>query len=152
MATLGWSIAGYWSALGITFAVVELAVLLVDRAAEPKFRDLGRKAMKLAYVRVTPHLGGGLVAGRTVLMARVFPVMALVGLATAFISTVALTVFPKYWSVAEDADLYHALNAPFYVGLGAAYFVVFMLLGSYFQARRGALTSKSRGPAHPGKA
>jgi hypothetical protein len=149
VATLWWSIAGYWSALGITFAVVELAVLLVDRAAEAEFRDLGRKAMKLAYVRVTPRLGGGLAAGRTVLMARVFPVMAVVGLATAFVSTVALTVFPKYWSVAEDADLYHALNAPFYVGLGAAYVVVFVLLGSFLRARRLARPLIDAGAAGP---
>ena len=129
-------IAGWWTALGVTFAVVEVAALLVEGATEPVRRDLGRRAMKLAYVRVAPRLGGGLAVGLTVLKARVFPLMALVGLAVAFAATIALTIFPKYCSPSGDADLYHALNAPFYVGLGAAYAVVFMLLGGYFRARR----------------
>ncbi len=128
-------IAGWWTALGASFAAVEIAGILTGRAARLERKNLGRKAMKLAYVHVAPPLGGSLGKGRALHALLYLPLVSLAGLALALCGAIALTIFPKYWTLEANAQLYHAFNAPYYVGLAAAYVATLFTLGHYFSAK-----------------
>ncbi len=122
-------LAGYWTALGVAFIVAQVAQMIASRGARMVRRDLGKRAMKKAYVHAAPDLGGGFIVGRAVHQALYLPMLSLV-------STVAITVFPKYWDPMKDEELYHLFNTPFYVGLAASYVCTVLLLGQYYAARR----------------
>lgn len=133
-------IAGWWTALGLAFVATELACLVTRGAAELKRKDLGKKSMKHAYVHVAPLLGGAFSKGRAVHAALCLPMVSLVGCALALCGAIALTVFPKYWSPAENPDLYHVFNTPYYVGLVTAYLSTAFMLAHYFHGRYLAAT------------
>jgi hypothetical protein len=129
------TITDFWLALGVAIAVVEIAHLLCERAIELKRVDLKKNVARLAYVNTTPSLSAGLSAARATLFCRVAPLFALTGCFISFLSALSLTIFPKYCNPVDDADLYHALNAPFYVGLATAYLATFVMLAYYIAAR-----------------
>ena len=135
-------IAGWWAALGIAFVATELASLVTGGAAGLERKDLGKKSMERAYVHVAPRLGGALGKGRAVHALLYLPMVSLVGLALALSGAVALTIFPKYCSPAENPDLYHVFNTPYYVGLAAAYISTVFMLAHYFCARYRACSLK----------
>ncbi len=133
---MNYDIPVWWITFGIAFIAAAVADTLTGRGTRLVRRDLGRKAMKKAYVRAAPGLGGGLAAGRAVQMALWVPSVSLAALAVALLAAVALTVAPKYPELLEDAELVHLMNAPFYVGLAVSYVCDIVLLGQYYAARR----------------
>ena len=128
-------IAGWWTALGIAFVALELAHAVTDRGTGLVRRRVATTKARAAYVLEAPGLGGGLAAGRAVTFARCLPLVGLSGLAMAFAAAIGLTIFPKYWDVAADADLYHVMNTPYYIGLATTYLSTIVLALSYLSAR-----------------
>jgi tellurite resistance protein TehA-like permease len=130
-----YAITDFWVALGVTLIVVQIAHLIVDRGTQLRRTTFEPRGLRYDYVHSAPGVGPGLASARAVLFARMLPRVALTGCFFALLSSCALTIFPKYCTVTDNADLYHALNAPFYVGLGVAYLSVMILLSSYLGAR-----------------
>ncbi len=127
-------ITGYWTALGLAFAATALARLITRDATAPVRKDLGKASLESAYVHVLPRIGGGFDKGRTMHWSLQLPLVALAGCALAFTGALAMTIFPKYWSADADVNLYHALGAPFYVGLAVTYVSCLVMLFQYFAA------------------